>query len=64
MGNKQSVIDRLVKKSGLRALINAKCCDCAYDELDAGTWRKQVKNCPIVDCPLYSVRPQFLGGES
>ncbi len=60
--NKQKVIDRLVKKGGLRALVDAKCCDCCYDELDAGTWRKQVEKCPIVDCPLFSVRPKSAGG--
>ncbi len=59
--NKQKVIDRLAKKGGLRALVDAKCCDCAYDELVTGTWRKQVENCFSVDCPLFSARPKFGG---
>ncbi len=63
MNHKQNLLDKMVKKGGLRALINAKCIDCSYDELDAGTWRKQVKNCPIFDCPLHSVRPISQGGE-
>ena len=59
--NKQKVINRLVKKGGLRALVDANCCDCAYDELDTGTWRKQVEKCPSVDCPLFAVRPKSGG---
>ena len=33
------------------------CKDCAYDELDKGTWRQQVAACTIKRCPLHSVRP-------
>ena len=60
---KQKVIDRLVKKGGLRALVDAKNCDCTYDELDTGTWRKQVEDYPSVECPLFSVRAMS-GGAS
>ena len=37
--------------------IEAKCRDCAYDELDEGTWRQQVERCDITDCALHSYRP-------
>ena len=56
-GKKQKIIDKMVKKPGLRARVDAHCCSCAYDELDTGTWRKQVENCAIVDCALHSIRP-------
>ena len=42
---------------GMRAAIDAKCKDCIYDEYEAGTWRKQVEECPCLDCPLYPHRP-------
>ena len=38
--------------------IEAKCRDCAYDELDEGTWRQQVERCDITDCALYLYRPK------
>jgi hypothetical protein len=38
-------INRLVRRGGLRARIDAKCCECIYDPSQAGTWRKQVENC-------------------
>ena len=37
--------------------IEAKCRDCAYDELDEGTWRQQVERCDITECALYPYRP-------
>ena len=37
--------------------IDAKCKGCAYDECDAGTWRKQVELCGGVYCGLYDYRP-------
>ena len=55
---RQSVIHRLVKKGGLRAKIDAKCCECIYDPYAEGTWRKQVENCTSFTCPLYEVRPK------
>ena len=38
--------------------IEAKCRDCAYDELDEGTWRQQVERCDITDCALHFYRPK------
>lgn len=35
--------------------INLKCKECAYDELDDGTWRQKVERCEITDCPLMEV---------
>ena len=32
--------------------------NCAYDELDEGTWRQQVERCDITDCALHSYRPK------
>ncbi len=64
MTDKQKLIDKMLNKGGLRARINAQCCDCSYDPLDSGTWRKQVEKCPIVDCPLFAVRPMAKGGGS
>ena len=37
--------------------INRKCKECAYDELDHGTWRQQVERCDFTDCALYEYRP-------
>ncbi len=56
-----NLIRKMAGKPGLRGKIDAKCCDCTYDPLDSGTWRKQVENCAIVDCSLHSVRPQAKG---
>jgi hypothetical protein len=55
--NTQRVINRLARKSGLKALVDAKYCDYNYDELVPGTWRKQVENC----WPLFAVRPMSGG---
>jgi hypothetical protein len=46
----------------LRAAINAKCKDCIYDDLCPGTWLKQVEECTLTDCPLWSVRPKTAAG--
>ena len=47
------------RKHSLRKAINDMCKSCIYDpeNIGAGTWRKQVEDCPCVDCPLYPVRP-------
>lgn len=37
--------------------IAAKCKDCIYDPMDAGTWRQQVEACTSQDCALWPVRP-------
>ena len=44
--------------TSLRQAINAKCKDCIYDNLAAGTWRQQVTLCAVDLCPLWSVRPK------
>jgi hypothetical protein len=38
--------------------INLKCKECAYDELDDGTWRQKVERCEITDCPLWKYKPK------
>ena len=53
-----AVIDRNVKKPGLRGKVNAMCAYCIYDPYQSGTWLEQVKKCTSRTCPLYSVRPQ------
>lgn len=57
MQEERKIIDKMVSKAGLRGKINAMCRWCTYDSLDSGTWLEQVKNCNVLDCPLYSVRP-------
>ena len=37
--------------------IDAKCCDCIYDEFADGTWRMQVEQCELTACALYPYRP-------
>jgi len=54
--SKQSIIDRLLVKPGLRARINAHCVACSYDKAARGSWRKQVSECCVDSCPLYDVR--------
>lgn len=55
--NRERVINRLLKKPGLRSRIDAKCCECIYDPYETGTWRKQVELCTSPTCPLFEVRP-------
>lgn len=57
-------IQNLGNKAKLRAKIDAKCRECIYDPYAEGTWRKQVENCPCYKCPLYSVRPITIKGET
>ena len=38
--------------------IDAMCKGCIYDPLDDGTWRMQVQQCEITDCPLWNYRPK------
>ncbi len=59
---RDSIIDRLSSKTGLRGKLDAKCVECIYDPHQEGTWRKQVENCASPACPLYSVRPRTTGG--
>jgi len=56
-----NVIERLSKKGGFRAKIDAKCCDCLYDSHAEGSWRKQVENCTSPDCPLFPIRTKSRG---
>lgn len=44
-----------------RKAINEKCKDCIYDPLAGGTWRKQVEDCTMTDCPLFDFRPKTQG---
>ena len=46
-----------MKGKSLRACINAKCHDCIYDELAAGSAAVQIELCAGYDCPLWPVRP-------
>ena len=53
------IVNRILSKSGgLRARVNAHCVSCIYDPYSSGTWRKQVEECEVKGCPLYSVRPR------
>ena len=55
---KNKIIARETAKTGMRGKVNAKCCECIYDEIGGkGTWRQQVEACSAVKCPLYSIRP-------
>lgn len=63
MKGKLETIERMAKKAGLRAKIDAKCFECIYDPTQEGTWRKQVEKCASRVCPLFTVRPGSRGGE-
>ena len=54
--NKNAIIARLLKKSGKRALIDANCVQCVYDEHERGTYRKQVWDCSVSQCLFHAVR--------
>ena len=45
------------KRLTRQVAINAKCRDCVYDRMEAGTWRQQVERCGGADCALYAYRP-------
>ena len=56
--SRQKIIDRELRRPGLRGPINAFCCHCIYDPHGkAGGWIQQVTNCTSYECPLYDVRP-------
>jgi len=55
---KQKLIHKHAGKAGKNGKIAAKCIECVYDPMEAGTWRKQVESCSCVGCPLYTVRPK------
>ena len=48
---------RTPDRLSLRGAIDAKCRDCIYDELEPGSWRRQVAACTVTACPLHPVRP-------
>ena len=62
---KDEIIAREAGKNGLRGKVNAKCCECIYDDSGGagGNWRQQVTACTSKQCPLYSVRPVSSSGE-
>lgn len=41
----------------LRNAIDAKCRDCGGQEGGVRHWRVHVSACPVIACPLWSVRP-------
>ena len=60
----KEIIESLQKKPGLRSRIDAHCVWCSYDELVPGSWRKQVRECGVSDCPLFDVRPSSAAKQS
>ena len=52
------VIDYTDKRLTRQKAIEAMCRECTYDELDEGTWRMQVEQCELSNCPLYQYRPR------
>lgn len=55
---KDQIIKREASKPGMRGKVNAKCCECIYDDLGGnGTWRQQVAACGAVKCSLHAIRP-------
>ncbi len=40
----------------MRAAVNGKCWECSGKDIDSGT-RQRIRDCPITDCCLFSVRP-------
>jgi len=57
MGRREELIAKQAGKPGLRGRINAMCISCAYEQSNGGTWRQQVRDCTVKDCPLWEVRP-------
>ena len=54
--SKTDLIERELRKPGLRARIDANCIACIYDVRSPGTWRQQVENCSVSDCAIWAVR--------
>lgn len=54
---KQNLIDKLVRRPGLRGKVDAMCIECLYDPYQDGNWRIQVAKCTSMACPMHSVRP-------
>ena len=36
------------------------CKSCTYDQTQPGSWRQQVEDCTLVNCPLFPVRPMTI----
>ena len=53
---KNTLIERLKNKAGLRGRVDAHCVQCVYDPAVEGTWRQQVEACEVLGCPLWEVR--------
>lgn len=58
------LVQHLASKVGLRGKIDAKCVECIYDPYQEGTWRLQVEKCTSPACPLFSVRPLTMKGNT
>lgn len=41
----------------LRKSINAMCRSCIYDPSNGGTCAQQIRDCTVLVCPLWPVRP-------
>ena len=56
---KNQIVEKLIKSTGLRARINAHCASCIYDEIISGSWKRQVTECTVTNCPIWDVRPKI-----
>lgn len=57
--SKSEVLESILDGAGmnsLRARVDAHCVSCIYDDLVPGTWRQQVEDCSVTNCPLFEVR--------
>jgi len=48
-------------KPGLKGKVTAMCISCSFDETQTQSWVKQVDQCGVEECPLYSVRRRSSG---
>jgi len=53
----KQVFEMMTSRLTRQEAIEAKCRECSYDELDAGTWRQQIGRCEITNYPLWVYRP-------
>lgn len=54
--DKSSIIANLLKRPGNKALIDANCVQCIYDEEQSGSYRKQIWECSVNQCFFHPVR--------
>jgi hypothetical protein len=54
--DKSEIIANLLRKPGNKALIDANCVECIYDEGESGSYLKQIWECPVSECLFHSVR--------